>query len=59
MITRMQSSQYLYGEGSSWKVLWANRKEGQGGGSGSTQQAVEVNGPSTCHRWEGVGGNHF
>jgi hypothetical protein len=44
LITWMESSQYLYGEGSGWKVVWANRKEGQGGGSESTQQAVEVNG---------------
>jgi hypothetical protein len=34
-----------YGEGSSWKVVWANRKKGQGGGSESAQQAVEGNGP--------------
>jgi hypothetical protein len=47
MITGMESSQYLYREGSSWKVVWANRKEGQGGGSESTQQAVEGNSPST------------
>jgi hypothetical protein len=31
-------------------VVWANRKEGQGGGSESTRkQAVEGNGPFTCH----------
>jgi hypothetical protein len=33
MITRMESSHYLYGDGSSYKLVWANRKEGQGGGS--------------------------
>jgi hypothetical protein len=59
MITRMEISQYLYGEGCSWKVVWANRKEGQGGGSESTQQAVEGNGPSTGHWWECVGGIQF
>jgi hypothetical protein len=45
--TGVESTLYLYGEGSSWKMVWANRKEGQGGGSEITQQAVEVNGPST------------
>jgi hypothetical protein len=59
MITQMESSQYLYGEGSSWKVVWADRKEGQGGGSGSVQQGVEGNGLSTCHWWEYVGGKQF
>jgi hypothetical protein len=39
----MECSQYLYGEVSSWKVVWANRKDEQGGGSQSTQQAVEGN----------------
>jgi hypothetical protein len=34
MITWLESSLYLYGEGSSWKVDWANRREGQGGGGG-------------------------
>jgi hypothetical protein len=35
MITWLESSLYLYGDGSGWKVEWANRREGQGGGSGS------------------------
>jgi hypothetical protein len=55
--TGVKSSQCLYGEESSWKVVWAKRKEGQGGGIDSTQQAVEVNGPFRCHWWECVGGN--
>jgi hypothetical protein len=59
MIIWMESGQYSYGKGSSWKVDWANRKEGMGGGSESTQQAVEGNGPSTCHWRECVGGNQF
>jgi hypothetical protein len=37
MITWLESSLYLYGEGSGWKVDWADRKEGQGGVSGSAQ----------------------
>jgi hypothetical protein len=59
LITLMEISQYLYGEGSSWKEVWANWKEGKGAGIESTQQAVGGNGPSRCHWWECVGGNQF
>jgi hypothetical protein len=38
----MENSQYFYREGSSLKMVWANGKEGQGGGSESTIQAVDV-----------------
>jgi hypothetical protein len=31
MITWLESSLYLYGDGSGWKVDWANRKDGRGG----------------------------
>jgi hypothetical protein len=32
MITCLESSLYLYGDSSGWKVERANRREGQGGG---------------------------
>jgi hypothetical protein len=35
MITRLGSGLYIYGDGSGWKVVQANRREGQGGSSGS------------------------
>jgi hypothetical protein len=38
MITWMESGLYLYGDGSGWKVDWANRREGEG--AGNTQKKI-------------------
>jgi hypothetical protein len=42
MITWLESNLYLNGEGSGWKVDWANRKEGQGGISGNASRLLAL-----------------